>query len=231
LREWSEKFWDRELPWQTPDPLNLPKPYQQPTCITVPGSTCTPPDPDHDSSDWFEKMKELIEEQNRRNEPDPEPDLGDSCSIGDRPDYSPPEASSENNDGDSQSEGGSENNSDPWADVSPEDFDEFVNTEPDYDPRPTTPGGRILSEHADLDSLDRHGFSEPYSDVDAIIDNPTRVTQQGDGANVYIQAQQDGSYNMAVVNPKDNSIVTAMKNLSRQELRNLGKNYGFDTTP
>jgi hypothetical protein len=49
-------------------------------------------------------MKELIEEQNRRNEPEPEPDSGDSCSIGDRPDYSPPEASSENNDGDGQSE-------------------------------------------------------------------------------------------------------------------------------
>ncbi|AVH68152.1 polymorphic toxin-type HINT domain-containing protein [Nostoc sp. 'Peltigera membranacea cyanobiont' N6] len=110
-----------------------------------------------------------------------------------------------------------------------DDLNEFNN--PSYDPTPLTPGGRRLTQHSDLDSLNRHGFSEPYSDVDNIIDNPSRVTQQADGANVYIQTTQNNRYNLAIVNPQDNSIVTAMQGLTPKELRNLGTNYGFNPNP
>jgi RHS repeat-associated protein len=102
---------------------------------------------------------------------------------------------------------------------------------PSYDPRPTTPGGRKLSEHADVDSLNRHGFSEPYHDVDNIIDSPSRVTQQADGAKVYIQSTGNNNYNLAIVNHQDNSLVTAMQNLTGRELSNLGKRYGFNANP
>ncbi|HEX8704822.1 MAG TPA: hypothetical protein VF815_38675, partial [Myxococcaceae bacterium] len=50
----------------------------------------------------------------------------------------------------------------------------------------STPGGRKLTEHAQ-ESLRRHGFKEPFSQVDDIIENNTRTTTQADGATVYIQ--------------------------------------------
>jgi hypothetical protein len=67
---------------------------------------------------------------------------------------------------------------------------------------------------------------------DDIIDNPSRVTTQADGASVYIQraAGRGRSYNMAVVN-QEGEVVTAMRNLSSHELNNLGRNYGFNPNP
>ncbi len=50
----------------------------------------------------------------------------------------------------------------------------------------STPRGRKLTTHA-RESLPRHGFTEPFSLVDEIIDNYTRRTTQRDGATVYIQ--------------------------------------------
>ncbi|SES91480.1 hypothetical protein [Stigmatella erecta] len=95
----------------------------------------------------------------------------------------------------------------------------------------STPGGRKLTEHAQ-ESLRRHGFKEPLSQVDDIIENNTRTTTQADGATVYIQhaGGRGRSYNIAIVN-EQGEIVTAMRNLDPIELRNLGRNYGFDPNP
>lgn len=109
-----------------------------------------------------------------------------------------------------------------WADL-----DEFNNPSIGA---PTTPEGRTLSTHAQ-ESLPRHGFEEPYSKVDEIIDNASRQTSQEDGATVYIQANRDGTYNIAIVNEQEGTVVTAMQNLEPRELRQLGQNYGFDPNP
>ena len=189
--------------------------------------------------DWAEKMKEKFDDHNEENERKEEENNrdnndSDSCGINDRPDYLDDivDSNEPQNNSDNQPQGNSnsgeeesENIGNAWDDV-PDDEWGF-GSEEDYDPRPTTPGGRTLSEHAALDSLDRHRFSEPYDDVDAVIDNPTYVTQQRDGADVYIQAQEKNRYNMAVVNSENNTVVTAIKDINRQELRNLGKRYGF----
>ena len=65
----------------------------------------------------------------------------------------------------------------------------------------STLGGRKLTEHAQ-ESLRRHGFKEPFSQVDDIIENYTRTTTQADGATVYIQraGERGRSYNIAIVN-------------------------------
>ena len=90
------------------DPERLPKPYRQPTCITVPGSTCTPPEPES-PEEWAERMRELFEEINKENQEKEEEnsnnDSGDSCQA---PwasnENQPPEASNQNNDDDGQSD-------------------------------------------------------------------------------------------------------------------------------
>src|SRR5262249_52276498 len=103
---------------------------------------------------------------------------------------------------------------------------------PNDKPPPKTPGGRLLSSHAATDSLKRHGFVEPYADVDAIIDGASRITTQRDGAKVYIKRAggRQRTYSIAVVGA-GNKIVTAMQGLDPVALRNLGKTYGFDPNP
>ena len=94
-----------------------------------------------------------------------------------------------------------------------------------------TPGGRKLSGHAE-ESLRRHGFREPFGQVDDIIENASRTTTQADGATVYIQRAtgRGRTYNIAIINEL-NEIVTAMRNLTSHELNNLGRNYGFNPNP
>ena len=93
----------------------------------------------------------------------------------------------------------------------------------------STPRGRKLTVHA-RESLPRHGFST-LSLVDEIIDNYTRKTTQRDGATVYIQRTETRRrlYNIIIVG--DEGIVTGMRNLTRQELENLGQRYGFNPNP
>jgi hypothetical protein len=95
----------------------------------------------------------------------------------------------------------------------------------------TTSGGRQLSNHAE-ESLVRHGYREPFTDVDNIIDNPSRVRIQNDGATVYIQSVpgRGRRYNIIIVND-DSVIITGLRNITAQELSNLGQNYGFDPNP
>ncbi len=96
--------------------------------------------------------------------------------------------------------------------------------------RAITPKGRRLSTHAAIDSLRRHGFRD-LSEVDDVIDNPTRVTPQRDGATVYIQrvSGRRQRYNIVIVG--DRGIVTGMRNIEPRELRRFGQRYGFDPNP
>jgi filamentous hemagglutinin len=98
-------------------------------------------------------------------------------------------------------------------------------------PSHSTPGGRPLTRHAQ-ESLRRHGFREPFDQVDDIIENFTRKTTQADGATVYIQRSNSGGrkYNLAILNEKG-GVVTAMRNLNPHELRNLARNHGFNPNP
>lgn len=94
---------------------------------------------------------------------------------------------------------------------------------------PKTPGGRPITGHAAQDSLARHGIS--LNEVDDTIDNYTRKTTQRDGATVYIKSQPGRGSKYSLVIVGKNGIVTAMKNLSKLELKNLGRNYGFNPNP
>jgi len=99
-----------------------------------------------------------------------------------------------------------------------------------------TPGGRIITEHAEK-SLVRHGFQEPYSDVDNIIDRPSRIAiQDSDEARVYIQRVRGRQirYNIAIVNehdPDGSVIITAIRNLTSSDLEGLGRRHGFNPNP
>lgn len=94
----------------------------------------------------------------------------------------------------------------------------------------TTPMGRTLTQHAQQ-SLLRHGLREPFDLVDDIIERPTRVTKQADGATVYIQRNTGRlrTYNLVILG--EQGIVTGMRNLTPQELKNLEQNYGFNPNP
>ena len=117
----------------------------------------------------------------------------------------------------------------PWDDVSEEDWNQYVDPKLSYNPNEdlTTLGGRKFSRHAIDDSLQRHGI-DPYTGVDAIIDKYTKKIVQTDGATVYIQRNKNGTYNLAIVNEKENRIVTAIVDLQRNQLIRLGQNYGFN---
>ncbi|WP_437632439.1 DUF6531 domain-containing protein [Sorangium sp. So ce854] len=81
-------------------------------------------------------------------------------------------------------------------------------------PHATTPAGRPLTQHAQ-ESLPRHGFREPYHQVDDIIDNPSRVRSQADGGIVYIQraSGRGRTYNMAVTNEQGHVVTAWMSTL------------------
>ena len=91
----------------------------------------------------------------------------------------------------------------------------------------TTPGGRTLTEHA-RESLRRHGFPEPFPLVDEVIDHATHVATQADGATVYIQRAGRRGRSYHIVIEGEGGIVSGMLNLTRHELNNLGRNYGFE---
>jgi filamentous hemagglutinin len=93
-----------------------------------------------------------------------------------------------------------------------------------------TPQGRRLTEHA-CESLIRHGFREPFEVVDDIIDHATRIATQTDGATVYIQRAGRSGRNYNIIVQGEEGIITGMLNLTRHELNNLGRNYGFDPHP
>ena len=64
--------------------------------------------------------------------------------------------------------------------------------------------------------------------MDDIIENATHVATQADGARVYIQRTRGRGGSFHIVVESDDRIVTGLVNLTRRELTNLGRNYGFD---
>jgi hypothetical protein len=86
-----------------------------------------------------------------------------------------------------------------------------------------TPSGRNLTTHAQEQALDR-GMS--LTRIDNIIDNPTGAFEQADGATAYIQKVGRNSYDLVVVG--ENGVATVMANKTRQELRNLAHNFGWE---
>ena len=89
-----------------------------------------------------------------------------------------------------------------------------------------TPGGRSVSKHAQLNSLDRHKISS-YKEVDNVIDNYTQLLMQNDGALDYIKKTGRSRYSLVVFNKDNNEIVSAMQNLSTEDLNRLKKKYGM----
>ncbi|WP_374979210.1 hemagglutinin repeat-containing protein [Pseudomonas solani] len=93
-----------------------------------------------------------------------------------------------------------------------------------------TPGGRPLTIHA-FESLSRHGFKD-LRQVDNIIDNATHAITQRDGAIVFVQKTGVGSkarYNLVVEGEK--GVVTGMRNFTKQEVKNMAHNQGWEELP
>ncbi|NES72985.1 MAG: hypothetical protein F6K24_51205, partial [Okeania sp. SIO2D1] len=92
-----------------------------------------------------------------------------------------------------------------------------------------TPDGWVLSNHAALDSLARHGVT--LRQVDDIVANYSRKVTQADGATVFIKVNKRGrkkKYSVVILNERTRVIVTGMRDLEGNQLRALGRNYGFN---
>ncbi len=95
-------------------------------------------------------------------------------------------------------------------------------------PEVTTPEGRRLTKHSQ-ESVPRHKMTPKQ--VDDVIDNPSRVRTQRDGATVYIKSQLGRGRKYSIVIEGTDGIVTAMRDLDPVELARLGRRYGFDPNP
>ncbi len=82
-----------------------------------------------------------------------------------------------------------------------------------------TPGGRRLTKHA------THRLADRSVDVDDVINNFSQRFFQNDGAQVFVQRQGANRYDIVVVD--DGWIVTILTGVSKHELRNLARNYGW----
>lgn len=91
----------------------------------------------------------------------------------------------------------------------------------------TTPQGRELTWHALVDSIPRHGIT--LQEIDAIINDPSRVRSQTDGGTAYIK-KVNNKYSLVIVS-STGEIVTAMKGLDPSDVKEFGRKYGFDPNP
>jgi len=82
-----------------------------------------------------------------------------------------------------------------------------------------TPGGRRLTKHAARRLADR-----PV-DVDDVIDNFSQRFVQDDGAQVFVKQRRTNGYDIVIVD--DEGIVTVLADVSKREIRNLVRNYGW----
>lgn len=82
-----------------------------------------------------------------------------------------------------------------------------------------TPGGRRLTRHA------ARRLSERQVDADAVIDDFSHRFLQEDGADVFVRRQSANHYDIVIVD--DESIVTVLAGVTKHELRNLARNYGW----
>lgn len=82
-----------------------------------------------------------------------------------------------------------------------------------------TPGGRRLTKHAAFRLAIR------LVDVDDVIDNFSQRFLQEDGAEVFIKRRSTNSYDAVVKDAE--GIVTILAAVSKREIRNLARNYGW----
>lgn len=94
----------------------------------------------------------------------------------------------------------------------------------------TTPKGRKLTDDAQ-ESFRRHGFKEPWDDIDNIMDNPTRIVTQEDGATVYIKRTVGRRRRYDFVIEGEKGLVTGMRGKTRHEMNNLAHNYEWEPWP
>ncbi|RLT38159.1 MAG: hypothetical protein DWI57_12525 [Chloroflexi bacterium] len=82
-----------------------------------------------------------------------------------------------------------------------------------------TPGGRRLTKHAARRLVDR------YVDVDDVIDNFSQRFAQDDGAQVFVKRRKANGYDVVIADSA--GIVTVLVNVSKREIHNLARNYGW----
>lgn len=82
-----------------------------------------------------------------------------------------------------------------------------------------TPGGRRLTKHA------ARRLAEHPVDVDEVIDNFSHRFLQEDSAQVFVKRRKANSYDVVVAD--DAGIVTVLANVSKREIHNLARNYGW----
>lgn len=82
-----------------------------------------------------------------------------------------------------------------------------------------TAGGRRLTKHA------VRRLAERPVDVDEVIDNFSHRFAQDDGAQVFAKRQSANRYDIVVVDEEE--IVTLLADVTKHELRNLARNYGW----
>lgn len=82
-----------------------------------------------------------------------------------------------------------------------------------------TPGGRRLTRHA------ARRLSERQINADAVIDDFSHRLLQNDGADVFVRRQGANRYDIVIVD--EESIVTVLASVTKHELRNLARNYGW----
>jgi len=82
-----------------------------------------------------------------------------------------------------------------------------------------TAGGRRLTKHA------ARRLAERPVGVDEVIDNFSHRFVQDDGAQVFVKRQSTNRYAVVVVD--DGGVVTVLASVTKHELRNLARNYGW----
>lgn len=82
-----------------------------------------------------------------------------------------------------------------------------------------------ISGHG-LQRLLERGFSA--NDLSSLINAPDIIKIQSDGARVYIKEMGNNKYNFLVYNNKKDKVITAIKNITTQDIINLSKNYGWE---
>lgn len=76
-----------------------------------------------------------------------------------------------------------------------------------------------------IQRLIERGFTP--EEVSIIYKNPDIIRIQKDGANAFIKIISQNRYNIMIYNQKNESVITALKNIDLRNLTNLGKKYGW----
>ncbi len=82
-----------------------------------------------------------------------------------------------------------------------------------------TAGGRKLTKHA------TRRLTERSVDVDGVIDSFSHRFVQDDGAQVFAKRQSTNRYDIVVLD--DDGVVTVLASVTKHELHNLARNYGW----